>query len=145
MSVPTGSAASSWTDEARPDMLPDERAASSRPRSGYLRGLALRREALAIRRHIVYGLVMGWVLTLVGGFLFFCMPSRVDWLWCSLMVVGVIHLATAVILPQALVWPERAWTSIARWQGWILMTILLTVIYFALIWPVSLVSRLRTR
>src|SRR4051812_31276082 len=102
MSVPTGSAASSWTDEARPDMLPDEPAASSGLRWSYLRDLALRREALAIRRHIVYGLVIGCVLTLVAGFLYFCVPSRLDWLWCSLMVLGVIHLAAAVVLPQAL-------------------------------------------
>ena len=61
------------------------------------------------------------------------------------MELGVIHLVAAVILPQALYWPERVWTKIARWQGWIAMTALLSVIYFALIWPVSVLSRRRTR
>jgi hypothetical protein len=132
MSAPTGSAASNSTKTAD-------------ARVGYLQALALRREALAVRRHIVYGLVMGWVLTLVAGFVFFCVPSRFDWLWCSLMLVGLMHLAAAVIVPQALAWPERAWMIVARWQGWIVMTALLTAIYFVLIWPASVFSRRRTR
>src|SRR5438046_1646594 len=81
MSAPTGSAASNWTDEAPPEMSLDQRSAKSRPRSGYLHDLASRRESIAIRRHIVYGLVMGWILVLIPGFIYFCVPSRLDWLW----------------------------------------------------------------
>lgn len=133
MSVPPGSAASNSTETAD-------------ARLGYLQALALRREATAIRRHIVYGLVMGWVLTLVAGFVFLCVPSRFDWLWCSLMLAGLLHLAAAVIVPQALVWPEKAWMIVARWQGWLIMTVLLTGVYFVLIWPASLFfPRRRTR
>jgi hypothetical protein len=110
-----------------------------------LRDLALRREALAIRRQIVYGLAMGWVLTLVSGFMFCCVASRLNWLWATLMAVGLMHLAAAVILPQALYWPERVWSKIAHWQGWLIMSVLLSIIYFALIWPVGLLSRRRTR
>src|SRR5439155_11612711 len=113
--------------------------------SGYLHDLASRRESIAIRRHIVYGLAMGWVLTLVPGFIYFCVPSRFDRLWSALMVLGAIHLAAAMIVPQALYWPERGWTKIARFQGWIIMTALLTVIYFALIWPAGWLSRRSTR
>jgi hypothetical protein len=148
MSAPTGSAASSWTDEASPEMPPHDPAPTARPRSIYLRDLALRREALAIRRQIVYGLVMGWFLFLVAGFLYFCVPSRFEWLdrlWSALMALGGLHLAAAVIVPQALYWPERIWTRIARWQGWLIMTALLSVIYFALIWPAGCLSRRRTR
>lgn len=145
MSAPIGSAASNWTDEAPAEMPTDDCSATSRPRSGYLRDLALRREALAIRRQIVYGLAMGWVLMLVPGFVYFCVPSHVDRLWSALMAVGAIHLAAAVILPQALYWPERVWSKIARWQGWLVMTVLLSIIYFVLIWPVGMFSRRRTR
>ena len=117
-------------------------------RTNYLEQLALRRQDMAIRRHIVYGLVMGWILALGFGFLFFCAPSRVLWLdrlWASLAVLGVLHLAAAVVVPQALYWPERAWTAITRWQGWLVMRILLTLIYFGLLWPASYFSRRRTR
>ena len=61
------------------------------------------------------------------------------------MILGAIHLAAAVVLPQALYWPERAWSKIAHWQGWAVMTVLLSVIYFVLIWPAGYVSRRRTR
>jgi hypothetical protein len=143
MSAPTGSAASSLTDE-RPDDRKSPAPAAHRPRSKYLARLELRREAATIRRQTAYGLVMGWVLALVGGFVLCCVPSRVDWLWQTLLIVGVIHLITAMILPQALAWPERAWMSIARWQGWITMTVLLTIVYFLAIWPASLFDRKRT-
>jgi Family of unknown function (DUF5989) len=143
MSAPTGSAASNWTDEAQPEIPPQDRSASGWPRWNYLHDLALRREALAIRRQIVYGLAIGWVLLLACGFIYFCVPSRVDLLWSALMVLGALHLAAAVILPQALYWPERVWSKIARWQGWIIMTVLLTLVYFALIWPAGYFSRRR--
>src|SRR5262245_36921193 len=145
MSAPIGSAASNWTDEAPAEMSTDDRPATSRPRAGYLRDLALRREGMAIRQQIVYGLAMGWVLTLVAGFMFCCVVSRLDRLWVTLIVVGLIHLAAAVLLPQALYWPERVWSKIAHWQGWLVMTVLLSIIYFVLIWPVGFLSRRRTR
>ena len=119
--------------------------AKARPRSSYLHELALRREAIAIRRQIVYGLAMGWILTLVPGFMYFCVPGRLDWLWSTLMVLGASHLAAAVIVPQALAWPEKAWSKIARFQGWVIMTVLLTVVFFAFIWPAGCLSRRRTR
>src|SRR4051794_2505802 len=118
MSAPTGSAASNSTD-ARPDIRQAEAAAARRQRSTYLQGLDLRRQTAAIRRQTVYGLALGWILTLGGGFLLCCVSSRVDWLWRTLLLVGLIHLVAAVIMPQALAWPERAWTAMARWQGWL--------------------------
>jgi hypothetical protein len=143
MSAPTGSAASSLTDE-RPDDHERPAALARRQRSTYLSQLDLRRQAAAIRRQTAYGLVMGWVLTLVGGFVLCCVPSRVDWLWQTLFIVGLAHLFTAVTLPQALAWPERAWMTVARWQGWVTMSLLLTIVYFLLIWPASFFDRKRT-
>jgi hypothetical protein len=141
MSVPTGSAALNSTERraerANKSLLPQ--------RQSYLEQLALRREATAIREQTAYGLVMGWMLTLVAGFLFFCVPSQVDWLWATCMALGVLHLVAAVIVPQSLAWPQRIWMTIARWQGWLVMNVLLTVIYFALIWPASFFDRKRIR
>jgi hypothetical protein len=144
MSAPTGSAASSWTSQ-RPQQSDAPQADSRRPRSRYSQRLALRREAAAIRRQTGYGLVMGWILLLVPGFIYFCVPSRLDWLWAVLSTLGGLHLAAAVILPQALAWPERAWMAVARWQGWLVMTVLLTIVYYGLIWPAARWSRHTTR
>jgi len=151
MSVKYGSAALSSIDERPSGQPPDNSvqqpppASSLRPRGAYLRELALRREAAAVRQQTVYGLVTGWVLTLVGGFVFFCVPSRVDWLWGAMLSLGILHLLAAVVLPQLLAWPERLWISLARWQGWLVMNALLTVVYFTLIWPAGCFSRRRTR
>jgi hypothetical protein len=90
-------------------------------------------------------LIVGWIVTLVAGFLYFCVPSRFDLLWGVLIVGGLIHLVLAVVLPQALASPQRLWMAIARWQGWLVMTILLTVVYYSLIWPAALFSKRRTR
>jgi len=139
MSVIAGSNASSST-ERRPQ--PDEAQAAPRAGGTYLAALAHRREAAAIRRQIGYGLVVGWVLTLVGGFFFYCVATRAAWVWGSLALVGAAHLGLAVVLPQALDWPERIWSAIAQWQGKLLMSLLLTAIYFGLFWPAS---RLRRR
>ena len=114
------------------------------PRGAYLQQLALRREAADIRRLIVYGLTLGWILTLVAGVLFYCVKSRLDWLWGALMVIGGLHLFAAVVVPQALIWPERAWMTIARWQGHLVMTLMLTLVYYLLLWPASRFARGQT-
>jgi hypothetical protein len=110
-------------------------------RGPYMQRLALRREVAEIRRLIGYGLTLGWILTLVAGFLFFCVKSQLDWLWCSLMLLGIGHLVLAATLPQALIWPERIWMAIARWQGHIVMIVLLSGVYYLLLWPASRLSR----
>jgi hypothetical protein len=113
------------------------------PPRRHLAALALRREAVAIRQQTVYGLVIGWVLTLCGGFLYFCVISSLNGLWIGILAVGILHLASAVLLPQALALPERAWRTIAHWQGRIVMSVLLTLAFFLLIWPASLFDRRR--
>jgi hypothetical protein len=110
-------------------------------RSRYLQQLALRREAEEVRHLIGYGLTLGWILFLVGSFLLCCVPSRVDWLWTVTALVGVAHLVLAVLVPQLLAWPERIWMTVARWQGHVVMTVLLTAVYYLLLWPVGCFSR----
>ena len=92
MNAQTGSAGSSLIDKPQSQLSPSLAPASGRPRSAYLRDLALRREALAIRQQTGYGLIVGWVATLVFGFLYFCVPSRFDALWALLIAVGLLVL-----------------------------------------------------
>ena len=139
MSAVAGSSVSSSTDGRPPPA--DAAAPAPRARSGYLAALARRREAAAIRRQIGYGLVVGWILSLVCGFFFCCLASRAAWVWGGLMVVGWMHLLLAVVLPQALAWPERAWSTLAQWQGKLIMALLLTVVYFTLLWPARKLRR----
>ena len=77
----------------------------------------------------------------MGGFFFYTVLGPVDWLWGGLMVLGWLHLLLAVVLPQALYWPERAWSLLAQWQGKLVMAVLLTIVYFGLIWPARWLRR----
>lgn len=140
MSEPPGSAAST-SIEAGGEQHDSLAAARLPSRSRYMQQLSLRREAAEVQRLVAYGLTLGWIFFLVGSFLLCCVPNRFDWLWTTIALIGVGHLVLAVIIPQALAWPERIWMTIARWQGHLVMTVLLTIVYFALIWPASRVSR----
>lgn len=70
-----------------------------------------------------------------------CVPSRLDPLWAVLTLLGVVHLAAAVCVPQALAIPERLWARLAHWQGVLLMKALLTLIYLFLVWPAGWLTR----
>ena len=62
MSAPPGSAASTSIEAGR-QISVDSLSNALPPRSRYMQRLALRREADEIRRLIVYGLTLGWILT----------------------------------------------------------------------------------
>ena len=92
-----------------------------------------------------FGLTIGWLFTLLGGFCWFCVISRIDWFWCGLMFVGLGLLMAGTVMPQALYWPHRCWMGLAHLQGRIVMTVLLTVVYFALISPLGAWERRRQK
>ena len=75
---------------------------------------------------------MGWVLTLVGGFLFFCVPSRVRLAVGSTDCRWLLHLGAAVVVPQVLAWPRAGLDRHCPLAGLAGDDVLLTVIYFAL-------------
>ncbi len=151
MSGLPGSAASSLIEvdggqlkHPHPSPLPEGEgavAAAQPVRSRYLQRLTLRREADEVRRLIGYGLTLGWIFFFVGSFLLCCVPSRLDWLWTATALAGVGHLVLAVLVPQLLAWPEWVWMTVARWQGHVVMTVLLTIVYYLLLWPASWFSR----
>jgi hypothetical protein len=139
-SVPPGSADSTLIE--RPVAAPPEGGPHRSPsRGAYLARRACRAHRQAVRAQIVYGLTIGWVLTLGGGFVYCCVPSPLDPLWAALTAVGAAHLAAAVLAPELLSIPQRLWARLAHVQGALVMKCLLTVIYFLLIWPAGWLTR----
>lgn len=112
-------------------------------RNRYLRELDDRRLADEIRQLTQFGLTLGWLFTLLGGFCWFCVVSRIDWFWQLLWGCGLGLLFFASVLPQALYWPHRLWMGLAHLQGRLVMTVLLTVVYFGLISPLGAWERKR--
>lgn len=111
--------------------------------TAYARRLAERRETDEVRQLTHFGLLLGWLFTLLGGFCWFCVVSRIDGFWCALMILGIAMIALGTLLPQSLYWPHRLWMKLAHWQGWLVLTVLLTAAYFALIWPLGWWERKR--
>lgn len=111
----------------------------------YLRELADRREAEQIRQLTSFGLTIGWLFTLTGGFCWFCVVSQIDWFWHSLLLAGVALILLGTLLPQALEVPHRAWMSLAHLQGRLVMSVVLTIFYLALITPLGWWERRRHR
>jgi hypothetical protein len=109
----------------------------------YAKQLAERREIAHIEQLANFGLALGWVFALVGGFCWFCVISRLDWLWATMLAVGMVLIVLAVLIPELLDVPCRWWMKLAHFQGWLVMTVMLTVVYFTLITPVGWFLRLR--
>ena len=112
-------------------------------RSRYLRRLDERRETDEIRQLTNFGLTIGWLFTLLGGFCWFCVISQIDWFWRSMMTAGLVLLCLGTVLPQLLFWPRRLWMGLAHLQGRLVMTVLLTVVYFGLMSPLGWWERRR--
>jgi hypothetical protein len=111
--------------------------------SPYLRRLAQRRETDEVGQLTNFGLTIGWLFTILGGFCWFCVISQIDWFWRGLMAAGLAMLVLGTILPQALYWPHRLWMGLAHLQGRIVMTVLLCGVYFSLISPLGWWERKR--
>ena len=112
-------------------------------RSPYLRRLSERRETEEIRQLTSFGLTVGWLLTILGGFCLFCVISQIDWFWRGLMITGLVLIVLGTVLPQLLSWPHRLWMGLAHLQGRLVMTVLLTIVYFLLISPLGWWERKR--
>lgn len=109
----------------------------------YSRQLAERREIARVEQLANFGLAVGWAMALAGGFCWFCVISQLDWLWVTMLSAGIVLIVLAVLIPDSLEAPCRWWMKLAHFQGWFVMTVLLSVIYFALITPVGWMLRFR--
>lgn len=105
----------------------------------YLKRLEGRREVAAIKRHIVFGMVIGWAVTLYSLFKYRYVPNVNDTLWYTMIYVGIAILAISILVPTLLDWPERIWMFAARIIGKVIFTTMLTVIYYLLITPIGLI------
>lgn len=107
----------------------------------YLRRLDDRARRAALKRCILFGLVLGWPLALIGAFRYCFVPGVVDSLWLAVTLVGLLLLTFSLILPGALDPAERAWMAVAHAIGRVVFSTVLTVVYVCFILPVGRVLR----
>lgn len=131
MNEPTGCSDLNWTESTGSQV------------TRYGRQLAERRLRARIRELAQFGLVVGWVLFFGGAFGYYCLRLVPDAVFVGCMGLGIIVASIAVVLPQTLSGASRVWIWLARWQGWVVMTALLAILYFVVFWPAGSWQRWR--
>ena len=109
----------------------------------YGRQLATRRSHARIRELARFGLVVGWALFLGGAFGYYCLRMVPDALFVGCMGLGAMVASVAIVLPQTLSGVSHVWIWLARWQGWLIMTAFLAILYFVVFWPAGSWQRWR--
>jgi len=105
--------------------------------SSYMKRLQMRKERAALKNNIIFGLTIGWVLTLMGAFkTFVLLEGGVSQL---LLVAGLAFLATTLVAPGLMIYPHGVMKAIATFVGTNLFKAVLTVVYFLTILPAGLV------
>lgn len=108
---------------------------------GYLQRLEERRDADALKRQIVLGLVLGWLCILIGGFRAFFVVGAEGIGWRILLGLGFLLLCISLTLPSLLSVVERGWTRGLSGLGGLFFSILLAIIYFVMVWPAGVLLR----
>jgi hypothetical protein len=87
-----------------------------------------------------FGLVVGGALVAIAAYLLFRGRAPIGrWVAGGL---GAPLLALALLRPAWLAPVERAWMAVAAVLGWVNTRILLSVLFFVVLTPISLVGRL---
>jgi len=94
------------------------------------------------KNHIIFGLMAGFILIVVGFLLWLTVTSRL-WAMMLLCVIGLggVLLLLAIIAPALLKFPCKAFRAWGKLMGRVIFTAVLVMVYFLLIVPVGLGMR----
>ncbi len=81
------------------------------------------------------------ILIITMGFLILYLAFSWQWAVIVSLLIGILG-AISTVLSQKIEW---AWMKLAKFMGYIIPNILLTVVFFLILFPLSLVSRLFTK
>jgi hypothetical protein len=86
-----------------------------------------------------FGLLVGAIFALLFALIPMLRHHRAPlWPWLIALPLWI----AALLVPAALRYPHRGWTRLGETLGWLNTTIILTVLYAALIVPLGMVMRL---
>jgi hypothetical protein len=91
----------------------------------------------ALKREIIFGMVISTMLLGIGAWRYYVVIDATDALWGPIAVLGALGLLLAVVFPSFWRGPEKALSFVLRKVGGVLFTVLLTVIYAGLVSPVG--------
>jgi hypothetical protein len=93
-----------------------------------------------MRREREFGLVVGGVLLLLSAWWIyrgkFPVGSK------CFAAIGALLVLLGLVLPKALVWPNKAWMGLAEVLSFISTRIILGVVFFGIVTPIGVIKRL---
>ena len=86
-----------------------------------------------------FGLIVGGVFTLLGAW----WSYRGKFANATNVVVplGILLMLLALIIPRALVYPNRAWMTLAEGMSYVSTRIILAIVFFGVLTPIGLIKR----
>ncbi len=85
-----------------------------------------------------FAFVVGGFLLIVGGLRGWHHKSYS----LSLLAAGIVLITLGLIIPNILRPIQKAWMTIALLMGWVMTRVILTVLYFAVLTPISITARI---
>jgi hypothetical protein len=97
-------------------------------------------ESLIMRREREFGFVVGGVLLLLSAWWFYRgkFPAFSQY---SIAIGGLLVLL-ALVLPKALVWPNKAWMALAEVLAFVSTRVILALVFYGIVTPIGVVKRL---
>jgi hypothetical protein len=86
-----------------------------------------------------FGLIVGGVLLLLSGWWFY--REKFPNARPVAMALGALLVLLGILLPRALVWPNKAWMALAEALAFVTTRIILAFVFFGIVTPIGIVKR----
>ena len=85
-----------------------------------------------------FGITVGIILMMIAGFLFFNKIESIQ----MLLTIGIVLFLLSVLIPGFLKPIYWVWMIFATIIGWIMTRVILSLLYFLIVTPIGLISRI---
>jgi hypothetical protein len=92
------------------------------------------------RKEREFGLVVGGAVALLSAWWLY--RGKFENVAYVTLPVGVLLVLFGLLVPRALIWPNRAWMRLAEGLSFVTTRVILAFVYFAIVTPIGFVKRL---
>jgi hypothetical protein len=86
-----------------------------------------------------FGLIVGGVFALLGAWWFY--RGKFPNATYVVIPLGILLMLLALTIPRALVYPNRAWMTLAEGMAYVSTRIILAFVFFGVLTPIGLIKR----
>jgi hypothetical protein len=109
----------------------------------YLEQLLYRRRQIAIKNQAIFGIVLGSLLMLFGGWNYYLAITEYTALWKATLITGILAFFIAVACPALMEKPYRFFNKASEIFGKAIFSVAIGFIYFAIVFPFGLLARVK--